>query len=217
MIVLAVETSGVEASLALADEDGLIVERRLTASGRRHAQALVADADAVLREQGLTPSRIGAVGVSIGPGSFTGLRVGVVFAKTLAWVNGVPLIAVDTLRAIAHRQPPSADPVQVVVEAQRSELFVGEYVFQPELRIWSRTGEIRILRPDQLTSAFAVTGPGLVRFAALLSGFRLADEALWQPRASDVARLTLWQLARGETAVPHALEPLYIRRSYAEE
>ncbi|MFN5976898.1 MAG: tRNA (adenosine(37)-N6)-threonylcarbamoyltransferase complex dimerization subunit type 1 TsaB, partial [Planctomyces sp.] len=83
-MLLAVETSGMTGSLALSADGQLLSERVLESEGRRHAQTLVSEVGLLLSGQGLTVGDLSAVAVSIGPGSFTGLRVGLVFAKTLA-------------------------------------------------------------------------------------------------------------------------------------
>ena len=84
MLVLGVETSTRNGSVALVDSGKLLVERPLPDEGRRHAQTIVSEIDRILVECGRRKENVGRVGVSVGPGSFTGLRVGVVFAKTFA-------------------------------------------------------------------------------------------------------------------------------------
>lgn len=89
MLLLAVEASTHTGTLSLSDDNRVIAERVLAAEGRRHAQTLVQDVSQLLSEHGRTAADLRAVAVSVGPGSFTGLRVGVVFAKTYAWAAGI--------------------------------------------------------------------------------------------------------------------------------
>ncbi|HUQ68608.1 MAG TPA: tRNA (adenosine(37)-N6)-threonylcarbamoyltransferase complex dimerization subunit type 1 TsaB, partial [Planctomycetaceae bacterium] len=86
MNILSLETSGLTGSIAL-DRDGVVEQRELATAGRRHAQTLVAEMRDLLHAHGLRPADVNAVAVSIGPGSFTGLRVGVVCAKTFAYAT----------------------------------------------------------------------------------------------------------------------------------
>ncbi|MEZ6061138.1 MAG: tRNA (adenosine(37)-N6)-threonylcarbamoyltransferase complex dimerization subunit type 1 TsaB [Planctomycetaceae bacterium] len=220
-MMLAVETSGAEGSIALSDGQDLIEERLLQTTGRRHAQTLVAEVDGLLKEHSLSPSDIECVAVSAGPGSFTGLRVGVVFAKTFAWINDARLVAVDTLQAIAQRVPAefTASRVTVISDAQRGDVFVNDYEWDADAAIRQPAGSVRIEPLAAVVSCGTlVTGPGLTKFAAEFpSTALLANESLWQPRASAVAEIGRYLLQQSQFADPHTLEPLYIRRSYAEE
>ncbi len=221
LMLLAVETSGFEGSIALVDGRTLIEERVLQTEGRRHAQTLVAEVDLLLKTHALSPNGLDAVAVSVGPGSFTGLRVGVVFAKTFAWVNDAKLIAVDTLQGIAQRVPANSfsSPVTVIIDAQRGEVFVNEYSWNADAAIWQPVGDVRIEPVDDVARrATAVTGPGLRKFGAAFSeNVQRTDESLWEPRASAVAEIGHHLLRQHQVADVYALEPVYIRRSYAEE
>ncbi len=146
--------------------------RGLQSEGRRHAQMLVADVRAALDELHWSPSQIDVVAVSAGPGSFTGLRVGIVFAKTFAWANQTKLVAVDTLQAIAQQAPASIPEVTVISDAQRGELFTNTYSLMQTTGSLMRTSgdastalprrmplsEVRILKPDELPQSGYVTG-----------------------------------------------------------
>ena len=122
-MLLAVETSGTQGSVAIFDGETLRFERILGATGTRHAQTLPAEVADALAKCDLQPRDIRSVAVSIGPGSFTGLRIGLTFAKTFAWLNDARLVAVDTLRAIAQQVPSDIEYVTVIVDAQRTEFF----------------------------------------------------------------------------------------------
>ena len=226
MKILAVDTSGFEGSVALSEDRILVEQRLLTAEGRRHAQTLVSEVDRLLRDQRLRPKDIDAVAVSIGPGSFTGLRVGVVFTKTFAWANNAKLIAVDTLQAVAQQAGADYKRVKVISDAQRREVFLNDYVWDENLAASVPVGEVRIRSVDSLAaespadvgSDCLLTGPGLTKFGAELQGYhRLADLSLWNPHAASVAELASIMLVNNDVADIYTLEPLYIRRSYAEE
>ncbi len=224
MLLLAVETSTHTATLCLSEDDRVIAERIPEAEGRRHAQTLVQEVSKLLSEHGYSSASPQAVAVSVGPGSFTGLRVGVVFAKTYAWAGGIPLLAVDTLQAIACRLTPQDLPegtalrVQVISDAQRNEVFVGDYEWDPSVGIWMRTGEVRIASVAELGGCAVIVGPAVARHREQLeqSGRFLKCLEL-SPRAREVGVVGRYLLGRGELASVMELEPVYIRPSYAEE
>lgn len=227
MKILAVDTSGFSASVALSDDQVLLEERCLDATGRRHAQTLVLEVDRLLKSCRVRPNQVEAVAVSIGPGSFTGLRVGVVFAKTFAWANSASLVAVDTLQAIAENIAGDYQTVTVISDAQRRELFINDYIKGDHSGHRTPIGMIRVESLDSVVAQTVsdnraasrlVTGPALEKFADEFPAANLlADRKLWYPRASVVAAISSRMLTRGELADPDTLEPVYIRRSYAEE
>ncbi|MEY3172254.1 MAG: t(6)A37 threonylcarbamoyladenosine biosynthesis protein [Planctomycetota bacterium] len=224
MLLLSVETSTHTGALALFNDERLIAERILESAGRRHAQTLVQEASTLLAEHGCSVAGLQAIAVSVGPGSFTGLRVGVVFARTLAWVTGIPLLAVDTLQAIACQLSPddipAGEPLRMLVisDAQRNEVFVGDYEWDPAVGIWQRVGDVRIAAVGNLTGSPLIVGPAVTRHREQLeqSGrFRRCLEL--QPRAREVAAVGRCLLRCGQLANVADLEPVYIRPSYAEE
>ncbi len=221
MKILAVETSGQEASIALADGDQLVAEHTLDTAGRRNARLLIPAVDDLLKQACVTPGQIDVMAVSIGPGSFTGLRVGVVFAKTFAWVNNAKLVAVDTLQALAQRVAPTDREITVISNAQRGDVFVNSYrgadVVEP-------TGEVRIEPLDSVLKTLKnqpdcrLTGPGVTDFADRIpdSIITAAGDQL-VPRASALLPLARDFTFKEQWSDPDSLEPVYVRRSYAEE
>ncbi len=217
-MLLAVETSGTQGSIAIFDGPTLHFERILSAVGTRHAQTLPAEvADALIACQ-LKPNDIRAVAVSIGPGSFTGLRVGLTFAKTFAWLNDAKLVAVDTLRAIAQQVPLETEFVTAIVDAQRSEFFTATYRWNSELSLRCALDDVRLATIDDLPQLYPLVGPPCSKLAvAAPDRFLVLDESLWQPHAVSVGRIGLHMIDRQQFSDPDTLEPVYIRVSYAEE
>ncbi|MGE5193070.1 MAG: tRNA (adenosine(37)-N6)-threonylcarbamoyltransferase complex dimerization subunit type 1 TsaB, partial [Deltaproteobacteria bacterium] len=127
MLTLALETSGPVGSVAVVESGELLCERTLKL-GRQHGQALIPAIRAALEECGKKAKDCDLVAVSIGPGSFTGVRVGVVCAKTLAYAAPCRLAAVDALHAIACNSPADVWSVKVIGNAQRGDLFTAKYV-----------------------------------------------------------------------------------------
>jgi tRNA threonylcarbamoyladenosine biosynthesis protein TsaB len=219
-LTLGIETSGLAGSIALCRGEECLSEALLEEAPRRHAQTLVAQIGALLRDAGHKVRDLDAVAVSIGPGSFTGLRVGVVCAKTLAYVTGCRLSAVDTLQAIAANSPAGVERVYVVADALRGDAYVAGYEF--------RGGTWTAERPPTIAAAQSwlaerapgdvISGPGLAAFAQFVPpGCRELPAEAWTPRARVIAQLGLAQLKRGDAADCATLVPFYLRRSAAEE
>ncbi len=217
-MLLAIETSGIQGSLAIFDGQTLRFERILGVPGTRHAQTLPAEVADALAICNLQPRHIRSVAVSIGPGSFTGLRVGLTFAKTFAWLNDARLMAVDTLCAIAQQVPPAIEYVTAIVDAQRTEFFAATYRWNAELGLRFAVDDVRLVTVAELPTDYPIVGPAGNKLKAAAPGrFDVLDESLWQPHAISVGRIGLYLLARQQFSDPDSLEPVYIRLSYAEE
>jgi tRNA threonylcarbamoyladenosine biosynthesis protein TsaB len=220
MIVLAVETSGGVGSFAIRRDGRCVEECLLPELGRRHARSLVPEIITFLARHGLKLSDLQALAVSNGPGSFTGLRVGVTFAKTIAYAIDVPLAAVDTFAALAEQCNPVTS-VAVLADAQRRGVMLGRYVRSADGR-YVRDGEIELVPRDALADALResdlITGPGVATLdAPTLAPFELASPRVMRPRAATVARLGEAQISQGDVADAWTLEPAYVRKSGAEE
>lgn len=218
--VLAIETSGRPGSVAVLSTGSPPIERPLPGAGRGHARFLVPEINALLSEAGLRMADVDAVAVSVGPGSFTGLRIGVVAAKTIAWSLRCPAVPVDTFDAIADRVPTEHSRFLVLDDAQRGDVFVRPYS-RDDAGIPVAEALIEILPRDEwfarVTPNDVVTGPGATRFEETLAGrCRLIEESLRGATAGSVARLAAANLERGETVDPFELVPQYHRRSSAE-
>ena len=130
MKILALETIGVSASVALL-EDGVEVRTVRLDAGEKSARALVPAVQRLLGQAGWKAEDIGLVAVAEGPGSFTGLRVGITFAKTFAYTVHAAVIGVLTLEALAAGTPAECSPLSVAMDAQRGDVVVQDFVFQP--------------------------------------------------------------------------------------
>ena len=220
MLTLAIETSGLGGSIALLDGQQLLGERLLNAE-RRHAQTLVPEIQSLLREHGQRPAECELIAVSVGPGSFTGLRVGITCAKTMAYVTKAKLAAVPTFDCLAAGCPDDVNNVQVIMNAQRQELFIGRYQRGAD-GAWNELRRLVIERSmewqAQLQSGDVVTGPGLDGISADLSSrCRVLDKSLWQPQARWVGVLGQRINQTGGNTSCWDLLPLYVRKSAAEE
>lgn len=220
MLTLGIETSQVPGSIALS-LDGRCLEERTLQPGRRHAETLIPEISRLLADFGYAPQDCEAVAVSEGPGSFTGLRIGVTCAKTLAYATGARLAAVSTLQAVAENASPEIEQLFVISDAQRQQLFVNEYSRSAETE-WQSVAEMTIVDAEswsfQRDATESVTGPALTKFQNLFTDrCHLLPEETWAPRASVIARLGEKNIAEDRAADIWSLQPLYVRKSAAEE
>ena len=223
MRIVAIETSGTRGSLAaLAGEPhrARLLRQIILSSDQRTAKVLAPALRALLSDVGWSPNSVQLVAVTVGPGSFTGLRIGVTTAKIFAYAVGGEIIGVNTLAVLATQAPPHARPLWTVMDAQRQELFVARFHSANEgddanamTSIISQDTWLAGLKPDD-----HVTGPALRRLAKRLShGVIALPEDLWQPTASAVGQLA-WQLYQGGRRDDvWKLVPNYYRPSAAEE
>jgi len=208
-------------SVAVLRGDEVVGERTIGESGRRHARTLIRELDELLKSLAIAPRGVEHVAVSIGPGSFTGLRVGIVAAKTWGFVTGARLTAVGTFDAVAAALPVDAGAAWVIDDALRGEVFVQK--FQHEQGRWRPVDEPRIAGLDvwlnETSPGDVVAGPAASKWPEDLAAAKLvaAPLDLHRPSAALVARCGLAKARAGEFTDPFTLSPLYIRRSAAEE
>ncbi len=217
MLLLAADTSGKHGSIALAQcqpgDECNIVEVVALAGGTFSAQ-LVPQIAELLQKHGFTKRDIGGFAVASGPGSFTGLRVGLAAIKALADVLGKPIAAVSLLEAVAATAP-RADRVLAALDAGRGEVYVGDYE--------TRQGKVRC-RSERLLAMQEFTVDARGRLVATpdepmaekaqAAGLQVVD--VERPRSDAIARLGWGKIQAGETISAEDLEANYIRRSDAE-
>lgn len=220
MRILAIETVGTSGSVA-ALADGTLAAQHELPSGRRSAQALAPGIAAVLAEIGWRPSDVELVAVATGPGSFTGLRIGVTTAKAFAYAVGCQVIGVDSLVAIAARVDPACAAFSAVLDAQRGELFAADFTRCSDGSLEGHAATRLVPAQTWLESlppGSTVTGPGLERWVARVpAGVQVVDRALWDPRAAEVGRLGWQAFQAGERSTPFDLKCEYLRKAAAEE
>ena len=217
MRILALETSGYSGEVALLEGDRLVYASMLQ-EGQRTAQSLAPGIQTALAATGWQARDVQLAAVTIGPGSFTGLRVGVTTAKTFAYAVGCDVLGVSTLDTIAAQAPPANGALWAVLDAQRSQLFAARYACVAER--WQPTTPPQIIDSrlwiEQLGGDLAI-GSGLERLREQLPAGQVLDESLWQPRAATVGQLA-WQAYQGGRRDDlWKLSPLYLRASAAEE
>jgi tRNA threonylcarbamoyladenosine biosynthesis protein TsaB len=222
VLILAIDTSTEQAGLAMVEDGVPRSEWSWTAVGN-HSQHLDALLRSMLAIEQLETSSLGAIAVAIGPGSFSGLRVGVSYAKGLALALGIPLIGVSTLEVIAFPGMRVATDVVATIPAGREQLYVGHFHGNEER--WERIRDYAIMRPSEVAELVdqytLLSGSGAAMVAEELrrKGRPARVEPLvWRLRRPGfLAELGSGRLAEGVVDQIHTLEPMYIRRSAAEE
>jgi tRNA threonylcarbamoyladenosine biosynthesis protein TsaB len=218
---LGIETSGQTGSVALFCDDELFAERQLATAGRRHAQTLLSEIQELLQAAAVPPAAVNAVAVSLGPGSFTGLRVGVVCAKTWSYATGCRIVGIETFAGFASQSPPDWSQTWVIADAQRGDYFAAEYRRDAKGE-WCTTAEVAIVPGvswlASRTPAEHIVGPGASRIAeGATPAHVVRDEWATRPSAAAIARLGRQRLLCGDADDPWTLSPVYIRPSAAEE
>jgi tRNA threonylcarbamoyladenosine biosynthesis protein TsaB len=195
-----------------------------TDSARRHGRDLIPKLAATLRDAGLTPRDIEVIGVGLGPGSYTGLRVGLTAARALAYVTGSSLLGLDSLEAVARNAPGESARISVIADAQRGQVYVADFVREtaagPPLRSRATRIEPLLHWLDRLEPATLVLGPGLLSpriQSALPASVLTKNHALNYPDGQRLIELAIQSWASGRRDDPWLIEPNYLRESSAEE
>ncbi len=217
MLLLALDTGTDKGSLALLAAGRLLGEISLESQGT-YLQHLLPGLQDLLAAAGRRLEEVSAIAVTQGPGNFTGLRIGLATAKTLAWGLGCPLVPVPTLEVLAAQVPFQERPIAVLLDAKRQEVYLGLFRCPetlPEALASPRRLPLAAL-PGCLQAPLLLTGPGLDTYAEFLRE-HLAPDLCWAPpelrqlRAPTLARLAARRLQQGRTASPQQLVPDYLR------
>ena len=220
MNILALETTNWIGSVAAMTDGKLLLELELNPQ-QRTAQSLPPGIATLLDRVGWKPADVQLVALTIGPGSFTGLRIGVTMAKTFAYAVGAEVLGVNTLETIAQAAPADVPALMAVIDAQRGDVVVRTFSRGPEGFLLPM-GDQQLISIDRwlqdLPAGMAVTGPALAKLASRLPAHvTTLDEKYWTPRAAMVAQLAHRQYAAGRRDDLWTLLPHYSRRSAAEE
>jgi tRNA threonylcarbamoyladenosine biosynthesis protein TsaB len=223
MKVLAIETSTMLGGVAIMDErQGFVAEIRLNVKAT-HSERLMAVIDEVLKRSSLEIGGIDLFAISIGPGSFTGLRIGLSTVKGLAFATGKPVASVPTLEALAWNFPFSPYPVCTMLDARKKEVYAA--VFKWKDGAFERVLREVSVKPIELLKTLkgpvVFTGEGVLLYRDTITA-AFGDDALYAapqhmtPSPSNVAHLGLIKASSGDLSDPLSLVPLYVRKSEAE-
>ena len=226
MSILSIDTSSQVSSVAVLSAERVAAEISMQGA-LTHSETLMPHIETALRMARVEKSELEGIAVSIGPGSFTGLRIGLASAKMMAYALHIPLIAVPTLEALAHHYICEGVRLVPMMDAQKGNVYAQEFV-------WRADGdalilqEIRSLAILPLTEVIAglenaeqpviLLGDAMQKKTtlALPANVRLAPIHARMPRAACVGLAALTRLTRGEIDDPVTAAPLYLRRSEAE-
>ena len=224
MLILAFETSAKAGSVALL-EDGRLLAESYQNTGLTHSQTLMVMAEDMLKAAGKTVSDLTAVAVAEGPGSFTGVRIGVAAAKGLSWGGQLPCYGASTLEAMALTLGVYEGYVCACMDARRSQVYNA--LFRAEKGNLTRVTEDRAISLAELKTELEyidgpifLVGDGANLTYKTLSGdipeLILPPEHRIHQRASGVALVAAEKIAASETGDGNALTPNYLRLSQAE-
>jgi tRNA threonylcarbamoyladenosine biosynthesis protein TsaB len=224
LISLALETSGEIVSLALLAGDQVVAEKSFPHL-QQLSRSLMCEVDELLENAGLDATRLGAVAVAVGPGSFTGLRLGVTAAKTLAWARSIPVVGVSTLDCLLADGAASEGELRIaVVSAGAEHVFAVARAEEPAAAgrlsapcLWAvpellnelgdRDGPVTILGGGE---------PFAIAVAELRGDRPTVSRAHLRPTAAAVGRLALPHYRSPVAQAAHPLAPVYLRASAAE-
>ncbi len=223
MIVVGIETSTPQTSVAIGTEREILAEVCL--AGRARQEAVTPALKWLLEQAGIDIGHVGGIAVGIGPGLFTGLRVGVQTAKTLAQVLSVPIIGLTSLDALAYVVRHTHKRIAAVVDARRGEVFYGIYLAVPGGVV--RQGDLVVAAPDRLIAELEATpgevlavGNGAMLYRhgleELGSRVEIGTQLTAHPSASALVELAVPRFLREEHDRAFEIVPLYLRRSDAE-
>jgi tRNA threonylcarbamoyladenosine biosynthesis protein TsaB len=220
-LVLGIETSGKSTGLALATA-GRVVAELVEDSGCGHNETLMPLLDRLFKDTGISVSQLTGIGVDIGPGMFTSLRVGLSTAKGLAIAHRIPVVGLGSLWGLACTARPDLDRVLALIDARKQQVYAALYV----------KGEAAIppsvMNPGELASAVvgvlsgqtslvaAGNGTGTCSAPFAAAGIRLDASGTEVPSAGVIAVAAGARIAQARTDDLASLEPLYLRRTDAE-
>ncbi len=224
MSILAIDTATQVSSVAVASADKLAAELTMQAK-LTHSETLMPHIEKVLAMAGVKKEKLEGIAVSIGPGSFTGLRIGLAAAKAMAYALNLPIVGVSTLKALAYHYPVPGIRIVSLLDAQKGNAYRESYEWQD--------GKLQVVQPvevlplAEIIAECAESGRPVVLLGdvaakrvrgkmELPANVEVAPAHLIMPRAACVAMLGLEEFAAGHHDNVMNMEPVYIRRSEAE-
>lgn len=231
MNILGIDTCTDSINIGVINSDSRVFERR-ESSPRKHLTLLIPMISGILEEAGLTPSDLSAVAVTSGPGSFTGIRLGIATARTFAQILNIPVVSLNTLDVLA-RQTDGNGLIISSMDAKKSEIFYAVYERKTgdihRLSGYERcdcAGYVNFLKNMKSKYQFpensvpTITGNVFIRYApwveeALSGGYVKTSGEKWSPEGKTLALMGMESMKKGETIDFNCLTPIYMRCSDA--
>lgn len=218
MKILAMDTSSFPASVAIGD-DGILMGEYVIRNQRKHSQNIMVMTERLFDDLGIDISQIDVFAVTSGPGSFTGLRIGITTVRTLAQAMRKPVAAVNTLETLAYNFSLSEKIIVPMLDARRDEVFCAAYEFAD-----GKAVEVMppcVMTIGELKEKFdnkpvIVTGDGAIIHKNELDGFLTAPVNLSETRASSLLAAAYNKAEKDELCGYNNVLPLYLRKSQAE-
>lgn len=223
MLILGIETAGTQVGVAIGGHEGVLASAH-SARDRRHAESLTPQIEFVAKQARVSLSEISVVAVDVGPGLFTGLRVGLASAMAIAHALGVPMIGVSSLDMLAFAARHSSRRIVTCLDARRGEVFTASYRAVPGGV--QRITEPTVAVPSELCSELVavkedvlLVGDGALRHEDDFKGLKhveFAGQDLAYPSARSLVDIAHHRALREEFVQASELEPLYLRLPDAE-
>jgi tRNA threonylcarbamoyladenosine biosynthesis protein TsaB len=223
VLILGIESATSQVGCAIGGHEGVLASAH-SARSRRHAESLAPQIEFVSRQAAIELTELAVVAVDVGPGLYTGLRVGVTTAMTIAHTLGIPMVGVSSLDLVAFPLRFSDRPIHVAIDAKRSELFHACY--QPVPGGVQRVTEPEVVSPADIMSDIVavgdevlLVGDGALRYRSefdRLTRVEFADHGFAHPSATSLVELAHARALREEFVRPDQIAPVYLRRPDAE-
>lgn len=218
--ILAIDTATEQCSVAIYNNGEVISQQTL--APREHTQKVLPMVDELLAQSGLTLSQMDALAFGRGPGSFTGVRIGIGIAQGLAFGAELPMVGISNLQAMAqgaHRTQ-GAEKVCVAIDARMTEVYTGSYQYQGDNQ-WQLLLEEEVVAPEHLAenalllsqAQMVIAGTGWTAYEEALAPIAqiTTDSGILYPDAQDIVVLANEALKRGETLSAEEAQPVYLR------
>ena len=219
MLILGIESATAQVGCAIGGHEGVLASAH-SARAKRHAEILTPQIDFVRRQARVELREISVVAIDIGPGLFTGLRVGIASGMAIAHALGVPMIGVTSLDLLAFPVRFTSRLVVAAIDARRGELFHAFYRTVPGGM--QRMTDYAVSTPDDLASEILahseeclLVGDGALRYHEVFDGLRkveIADHGFAHPSAAALVQLAHAQALREQFVKPWEIQPLYLRK-----
>ncbi len=223
MLILGIESAGSQVGCAIGGHEGVLASAH-TGKGRQHAESLAPQIDFVRRQAGIEFSELGVVAVDIGPGLYTGLRVGISSATTIAHALGIPMIGISSLDLLAFPARWTSRLIVTALDARRGELFTA--LFRKVPGGIQRIRDPQVNTPQELLAELMtieepalLVGDGALRYQEIFSSIRrveMAEQGLANPSARSLVQLAHAQALREEFVPSWDIKPVYLRQPDAE-
>lgn len=223
MLILGIESATSQVGCAIGGHEGVLASAH-SLRGRRHAETITPQIQFVHRQAGVDLSEISVVAVDLGPGLYTGLRVGIATAMAMAYGLEVPMIGVPSLDLLAFPVRFSPRLIVAVIDARRTEVFYAFYRNVPGGV--QRVSEPAVSSPDDLAGELLASGEecllvgdGAIRYRESFDGLSkvvIAEQVLAYPNAASLVQLAHARALREEFVKPWEIEPLYMRQPDAD-